>query len=226
MRWLFITFARRFTNHSRLIEARHCSCAGARGELQPVACRIVTDDVPRTKWLIHGERLVDENPHIRLSVATVELPDGTVFDQYVMRMRRAAMTVVLDESRSHVLLVWRHRFIIDRWVWELPGGYVDPSEEESVAALREVVEETGWRPHSVERVLTFQPIVGSADCPQDIYIAYGAENIGEPDINESEAVRWVPLADVPAMIARGDIVGSGTIIGVQYALAPMLGSAE
>jgi len=95
----------------------------------------VTGDL-RTKWLIHGERLVDENPHIRLSVATVELPDGTVFDQYVMRMRRAAMTVVLDESRSHVLLVWRHRFIIDRRVWELPGGYADPAEEESVAALR------------------------------------------------------------------------------------------
>jgi len=186
----------------------------------------VTGDLPRTKWLIHNERLVDENPHIRLSIATVELPDGTVFDQYVMRMRRAAMTVVLDESRRHVLLVWRHRFIIDRWLWELPGGYVDPSEDWTAAALREVVEETGWRPKSIERVLTFQPIVGSADCPQDIYVAYGAERVGEPDVNESEAVRWVPLAEVPAMIARGDIVGSGTIIGVQCALGPALGSAE
>jgi 8-oxo-dGTP pyrophosphatase MutT (NUDIX family) len=186
----------------------------------------VTDDVARTTWVVHGERLVDENAHIRLSIATVELPDGTVFDQYVMRMRRAAMTVVLDEPRRHVLLIWRHRFIIDRWVWELPGGYVDPAEDESAAALREVQEETGWRPQSIEPLLTFQPIVGSADCPQDIYIAYGAELVGEPDVNESEAVRWVPLAEIPAMIARGDIVGSGTIIGVQYALAPMLGSAE
>lgn len=191
-----------------------------------VACGAVTGDLPRTKWLIHGERLVDENPHIRLSIATVELPDGTVFDQYVMRMRRAAMTVVLDESRRHVLLVWRHRFIIDRWVWELPGGYVDPAEDGSAAALREVEEETGWRPKAIERLLTFQPIVGSADCPQDIFVAYGADRVGEPDVNESESVRWVPLTDVPTMIARGDIVGSGTIIGVQHALAPMLGSAE
>lgn len=186
----------------------------------------MTDDLPRTKWVIQGERLVDENPHIRLSIATVELPDGTVFDQYVMRMRRAAMTVVLDDSRSRVLLVWRHRFIIDRWVWELPGGYVDSSEDEPAAALREVEEETGWRPKSVKLLLTFQPIVGSADCPQDIYVAYGAEHVGEPDPNESEVVRWVPLTEIPAMISRGDIVGSATVIGVQYALAPMLGSAE
>jgi 8-oxo-dGTP pyrophosphatase MutT (NUDIX family) len=186
----------------------------------------MSDDLSRTKWLIHGERLVDENPHIRLSIATVELPDGTVFDQYVMRMRRAAMTVVLDESRRHVLMLWRHRFIIDRWVWELPGGYVDPSEDGASAALREVEEETGWRPQSVEHILTFQPVVGSADCPQDVYIAYGAELVGEPDINESEAVRWIPLAEVPEMIARGEIVGAGTIIGVQRALGPVRGSAE
>src|SRR5260370_37387909 len=95
-----------------------------------------------TRWTIHGERLVDENPHIRVSVASVELPDGTKFEQYVMRTRKCAMTVVLDEAEVRVLLVWRHRFIIDRWVWELPGGYVDAAEDGAMAAAREVVEET------------------------------------------------------------------------------------
>src|SRR5208282_5296989 len=99
----------------------------------------------------------------RLSVASVELPDGTKFEQYVMRMRKCAMTVVLDEAGVRVLLVWRHRFIIDRWVWELPGGYVDTAEDGAMAAAREVVEETGYRPRSVEYVMTFQPIIGSAD---------------------------------------------------------------
>jgi hypothetical protein len=37
-------------------------------------------------------------------------------------------------------------------------------------------------------------------CPQDIFIAHGAELVGEPDLNESEDVRWVPLAEVPSMI--------------------------
>lgn len=73
-------------------------------------------------WLTHGERLVDENPHIRLSVATVELPERTVFDQYLMRVRRAAMTVVLDELRPAWAAGVVHRFIIDRWVLELPSG--------------------------------------------------------------------------------------------------------
>jgi SAM-dependent methyltransferase len=54
----------------------------------------------------------------------VELPDGTTFTQYVFRLRRSVIVLVLDEPGSHVLLIWRHRFIVDKWVWELPGGYV------------------------------------------------------------------------------------------------------
>jgi hypothetical protein len=73
------------------------------------------------KWVIHGERPVD-TPHVRVSLADVELPDHVCFTQYVFRMRRCAMTVVLDDAGERALLMRRHRFIVDRWVWELPGG--------------------------------------------------------------------------------------------------------
>lgn len=162
--------------------------------------------------------MVDDNPHVRLSVASVELPDGTEFDQYVLRMPRAAMTVVLDEAAERVLLIWRHRFIIDRWVWELPGGYVDPGEDGLAAAAREVEEETGYRPRGIEHVLTFQPMAGTADAAFELYLARGADLAGVPDANETEAVRWVPLARVPELIAKGEIVGAATIIGVQHVL--------
>ena len=111
-------------------------------------------------------------------MASVELPDGKQFEQYVFRMRRCVMTVVLDEPGEHLLLIWRHRFIVDRWDWEVPGGYVNPGEDGAAAAVREVVEETGWRPRSVEFLLTFQPALGSADAPQDVYVARGADLVG------------------------------------------------
>ena len=80
-----------------------------------------------TRWIIHGERLLDDSRRSRLSVAEVELPDGVRFEQYVLRTPRAATIVVINDDHE-VLMMLRHRFILDRWVSELPGGYVDDDE--------------------------------------------------------------------------------------------------
>jgi 8-oxo-dGTP pyrophosphatase MutT (NUDIX family) len=172
----------------------------------------------RAQWLIHGERLVDENPHIRVSLADVELPDGTTFTQYVFRMRRCVVVLVLDDQGSRLLLMRRHRFIIGKWVWELPGGYVDDGEDAAAAAVREAEEETGWRPRDVRFVLSYQPMIGNADFPRDLYLARGADHMREPATDEAAAVCWVPLEEAAAMITSGEIAGAGTIIGVQHAL--------
>jgi 8-oxo-dGTP pyrophosphatase MutT (NUDIX family) len=171
-----------------------------------------------SRWVIHGERLVDQNPHIRVSLADVELPGGTQFTQYVFRMRRCVIALVLDEPGSHILMMWRHRFIVGKWVWELPGGYVDDGEDGAAAAGRETEEETGWRPRNMRFVLSFQPMIGNADFPQDLYLARGADLVGKPAADETAAVRWVPLDEAAAMITTGDLAGAASVIGVQHAL--------
>ncbi|OZM70095.1 NUDIX hydrolase [Amycolatopsis antarctica] len=171
-----------------------------------------------TQWTIHGERVVDESRRLRLSIASVELPDGVRFEQYVMRMRKAAMMVVLNGD--DVLMIWRHRFIVDRWVWELPGGYVDPNEQPAVTAAREVEEETGWRPRDVRPLVSMQPNIGNADAENLMFVATSAEWIGEPeDINEAERVDWVPLATVRERIEHGEIIGAASQVGLLHVLA-------
>jgi hypothetical protein len=56
------------------------------------------------------------------------------------------------------------------------------------------------------------------DCPQDRYLAAGAELTGEPEADETAEVRWVTLPDAQAMIAPVEIAGAMTVIGVQHAL--------
>src|SRR5262245_44433219 len=148
-----------------------------------------------SEWTIHGERIVDDSRRSVLSIADVELPDGHRFEQYVLRVPEAAIVVVLDEE-LRVLMMRRHRFIIDRWGWELPGGYLDPDEDPAVCAAREVEEETGWRPRSMLPLLAFQPMVGTIDQENLVYLARGADHTGaQPDVNEAEQVAWIPLAE-------------------------------
>lgn len=173
-------------------------------------------------WTVHGERVIDDTRRAVLSIADVELPDGVRFEQYVLRIPAAAMVLVLDDA-DRVLMLWRHRFILDRWVWELPGGYLDPDEDAAACAAREVQEETGWAPRNMERLLTFQPMVGTIEQPNIIFLARGADDTGaSPDTNETDRLAWIPLVDVQTLIDEGSIVGAGSVAGL---LAVMLAKA-
>jgi 8-oxo-dGTP pyrophosphatase MutT (NUDIX family) len=64
--------------------------------------------------------------------------------------------VVLVDAQERVLMLWRHRFLQDRWGWEIPGGLVDNGESPAGAAVRELTEETGYRAGRMAHLITFQ----------------------------------------------------------------------
>lgn len=170
-----------------------------------------------TLWKIHGERVVDDTRKMKVSIASVELPDGVSFEQYVFRMPQAAMVLAINDA-NEVLMLWRHRFIMDRWTWELPGGYVDPDEDPAACALRELEEEAGWTAESVRLLTRFQPLAGSADFENLIYLAEDLQHAGSaPDINEAERVEWVPIEKALEWAKDGDIIGAATQLALLHA---------
>ena len=172
-----------------------------------------------TRWQVHGERSIYESPWVRLNLVEVELPDGARFEHHVARLHHAAMVVVLDE-RDRVLLLWRHRFVFDRWGWELPGGLVDHGEDPGEAAAREAEEETGWRPSTLEKLVTFQPMVGMVDSEHSVFLTRDARWVEEPtETTEAQRIAWVPLASVLGLIEGGEIWNSGTLVGLLHLLA-------
>lgn len=165
------------------------------------------------EWINHGEKLVSETKWFRLMRADVEVPDGRHLDHYLMRMNPVVMTACVAGGR--VLMIYRHRFIPEVWGWELPSGGVEPGEGLAAAAARETLEETGWRPGPLHRMLSVVPSPGFSDAIHHVYLADGAELVGAPtDAIESDRIEWVPLAEVPAMIGRGEITSGSTIAGV------------
>ncbi|MBW0094280.1 NUDIX hydrolase [Pseudonocardia sp. KRD-184] len=170
-------------------------------------------------WSVHGGRPVYRNEWVSVDIAEVELPSGERFEHHVVTLKPAAMTVVLDDSSEHVLMAWRHRFAPDLWNWELPGGLLDPGEAPAETAAREVEEETGYRPRSVEHLVTFEPNVGMVRNAHHVFVARGAEKVAEAtELNEG-TFEWVPLAEVPELIRAQKIVNSGSLVGLLHVLA-------
>ncbi len=168
---------------------------------------------------VFGERTLYVSRWVRLVLVDVETPDGRRFEHHVVRLARVAIAVVLD-GEDRVLLMWRHRFVPDAWGWELPGGIVEDGEDAAAAAARETEEETGWRPGQLRPLTSFQPMVGMVDTPHDVFLAESATKVGEPtDQEEAGRVEWVALADVPDLIEKGLVAGSGSLVGLLQVLA-------
>jgi 8-oxo-dGTP pyrophosphatase MutT (NUDIX family) len=166
------------------------------------------------RWRTFGEREVYESPYVWLGQVDVELPGGERFWHDVIRLHRAAVMVLVDET-DRVLLLWRHRFVSDRWGWELPGGLVDEDEEPAEAARRELGEETGYRAGRVEQLIRFQPRAGTIKGEDFAFVGRDPERLGEPtEVSEAVRMEWVPLASVPGMISAGDIWDVGSLVAL------------
>jgi 8-oxo-dGDP phosphatase len=168
----------------------------------------------RLRWRQHGERTVYDSPWVRVTKVDVTAPDGQRFEHHAVRLHTVASAVVMD-SQDRVLLVWRHRFITNSWGWETPGGIVDDGETSEQTAVRETVEETGWRPEDLQLLAAFQPMPGLVDTPHEVYLSRRAVKVAEPsDATEAGVVDWIPMAEVPALMERGEIAGSGSLVGL------------
>jgi 8-oxo-dGTP pyrophosphatase MutT (NUDIX family) len=158
------------------------------------------------RWIVHGERAVYQSPWVGLSLVDVEVPGGERFEHHVVRATAPAAGCVVTDPARGVLLLWRHRFITDSWGWEIPAGRVDDGERPDEAAVREVLEETGWEPGPPEPLVRYQPSNGLSDQVFHLFRCAGARHVGDPtDPGEAERIEWVPVDEVRAAVLAGQV---------------------
>jgi ADP-ribose pyrophosphatase YjhB (NUDIX family) len=167
------------------------------------------------RWRTFGEREVYRSPELWLGQVDVEPPGRSErIWEHVVRLHQVALMALVD-GQSRVLLVWRHRFVADRWGWELPGGLVDEGEDPAEAALRMVEDTAGYGAGTVERLITFQPMAETVACEHVVFVGRDPERVGDPaEAEKVVRVEWVPLVSVPGLIAAEQIWNAGTLVAL------------
>ena len=130
--------------------------------------------------------------------------------EYVGRARgiHAAVILAIDEADDdrHVLLVDQYRVPLGRRCIELPAGLVGDEEEgedTSLAAARELEEETGYRPDHLESLGQFYSSPGMVSESFTLFRAHGLVKTGEGGgvADEDIHVHRVPLTTLHEQIA-------------------------
>lgn len=172
-----------------------------------------------TRWRVHGEHALYSSHWIDLRLVDVELPDGDRFPHHVVRMHRDAVGVVAFDPGRGILLIHRHRFITDTWGWEIPAGAVDEGEALEEAAIRETLEETGWRPGALREIGWSYPSNGLMDQRFCFFAADGATFEHEHDSPEVERVEWKPVEEVRRLLATNELRDGLSVSALALAFA-------
>src|SRR5512134_3993116 len=96
----------------------------------------------------------------------VRMPNGREVTVDVVRHPRSVVLLPIPEP-GHIILIRQYRYAVNRWLWELPAGSVDPGEEPEAAARRECHEEIGQVPDTIVRLSALYPTPGY--CDEEMY---------------------------------------------------------
>lgn len=155
---------------------------------------------------------------VNLRVDTVRLPNGHTTQREIVEHGESVAIVALDHE-DNVLLVRQFRKAVEKPLLEIPAGGLNPHEDPLDAAQRELREETGFAARKMERVGGFYSSPGFCSEYLHLYLAsdlHPSPVPGEEDEN-IELVR-VPLAQVPHLIASGEICDGKSYAGLLTAL--------
>jgi 8-oxo-dGTP pyrophosphatase MutT (NUDIX family) len=162
---------------------------------------------------IENVRTVFAGRVIRVNVETVRLPNDHVAELEIIHHPGGAAAVALDRERR-VCLLRQFRHAAGGWIWELPAG------------KRELTEETGL---TASQWLALGPYLSSPGVFTETVHLFLAQQL-KPGTAAREAaelieVHWLDLEKACAQALDGTIADGKTVVGLLRARAALAGLA-
>lgn len=150
---------------------------------------------------------------ISLQVDTVTLPGGATATREIVRHPGAVAVLALVDDK--MLVVEQYRKPMEKSQVEIPAGKLDPGEDPLVAAERELIEETGYRPASLKLLSSFYTSPGFADELIHLYVADElTQGEAQPDEDEFLELEAITLEQAQQYIREGRISDAKTLLAV------------
>lgn len=153
---------------------------------------------------------------IQVRKARVLLPDGRIVEkEQIVHPDSVTIVPVLDENQ--IVMIRQYRPVLERELWELPAGKMDPGEEPVDAARRELQEETGYRAARLSRVLGFYPAPGIMTEYMHVFVAHEL-TLAKTAMDEDEHIvtEVKSRQEVEQLLRDGEIQDAKSLIALTW----------
>ena len=128
-----------------------------------------------------------------------------------------AVVILPILSDGRIVLIRQHRIAVEENLIELPAGTIEPGEEPTATARRELMEETGYRANFLSPALKFYTSPGFVKEEMRLFKATGL-TAGPTALDDDEKIEPL-LLDLPQamkMVLSGEIRDAKTIVGLLW----------
>jgi len=159
-------------------------------------------------------KLIYTGKIVRLTLDTVQLPNGATAELEIVHHPGGAAVVALDTG-NRVCLLRQYRHAAGGWLWELPAGKLDNDEAPLLCAQRELEEEAGMRAQDWQ---SLGKIISSPGVFTEMVHLYLARTLTvvptRTEEHEVIEVHWLPWVEALRMTQAGEIEDAKTLAGL------------
>lgn len=158
-----------------------------------------------------SEKNIYDGNIIKVKVQKVSLLEGKTGTREIVR-HPGGVGILAFKDKNTILMVKQFRKPIEKAIYEIPAGKLEPNEDIEKSARRELKEETGYTSNKFEYM---GKIVSSPGfCDEYIHL-FKAEELtpGETDFDDGEFIDLyeVSIDDAKKMVKDGQIIDAKTI---------------
>lgn len=159
------------------------------------------------KWKILDSKYIIQRPWLTARCDTVQLPNGVVHNEYYVLEYPAWVNVIAITKDGQFVMVEQYRHGFQEIFTELVAGVAEADETPLQAAVRELLEETGYGNGRWEQFSAHSQNPGSTTNITHTFLATEVEKIAGQHLDETEdiAVKLLTEEEVKQMLLNDEI---------------------
>jgi len=156
-------------------------------------------------YIIEKDELLCRGKRVSFYRRVAQIEGRKVYYDFIDFGKSVVIIPITD--MEEVVLIRQWRPVLNRWILELPAGKIEEDEKPEEAAVRELIEETGYSPTKVEELGKFVVSPGYSNEVIYVYLAVGLRYVGSsPEDDELIKVRKCRVKECVKLLMSEDLI--------------------